>query len=204
MKGVYAITPDTASTELLTRMVEQALAGGIGFLQYRNKLADRALRAEQARALLRLTRVRRVPLIINDDVALAAEIDADGAHVGRDDDGVAAARRKLPGKLLGASCYASLAAAYAAVADGADHVAFGSVFSSGTKPDAIRAPLTLFGQARALGVPLIAIGGITTDNASLAISAGADCLAIISDLFGAADIAGRAAQYQNIFEKRYV
>lgn len=201
MKGLYAITPDTASTEVLTRMVEQALAGGVAILQYRNKLADPALRREQASALLRLTRARRIPLIINDDVALAAEIDADGAHVGRDDDAVAAARTKLPGKLLGASCYASLEAAYGAVAAGADHIAFGSVFASGTKPDAVRAPLSLFGAAKPLGVPLVAIGGITTDNACMAISAGADCLAIISDLFGAADIAGRAALYQTLFEK---
>ncbi len=203
MKGLYAITPDTASTEVLTRMVEQALAGGVAILQYRNKLADGALRTEQARALLRLTRAKRVPLIINDDVALAVEIDADGAHVGRDDDGVAAARKKLPGKLLGASCYASLEAAYGAVAAGADHVAFGSVFASATKPDAMRAPLALFGEAKALGVPLVAIGGITTDNASLALSAGADCLAIITDLFGAADIAERAARYQILFEKHH-
>lgn len=201
MKGLYAITPDVASTDTLTRMVAQALEGGIALLQYRNKLADPALRHEQALALLRLTRPRRVPLIINDDVALAAAIDADGAHVGRDDGEVAAARRMLPGKLLGASCYASLEAARSAVAEGADHVAFGSVFASGTKPGATRASLEIFARARALGVPLVAIGGITLENAPLAISAGADCLAVISDVFGAADIAGRAARYRTLFEK---
>lgn len=200
MRGLYAITPDTASTELLVRMVGEALAGGVRILQYRNKLADGALRAEQAGALLRLTRARGVPLIVNDDVALVAAIDADGAHVGREDGGVAAARRLLPGKLLGASCYASLDAARAAVADGADHVAFGSVFASGTKPGATRAPLSVFGQAGELGVPLVAIGGITAENAPRVISAGADCVAVISDLFGAADIAGRATRYQNLFE----
>lgn len=201
MKGLYAITPDSDSTEALCRLVALALEGGIAVLQYRNKLADASRRAEQARALLRLTRARGIPLIINDDVALAAAIDADGAHVGRDDGGVAAARRQLPGKLLGASCYASLETARAAVDAGADHVAFGSVFASGTKPNASRAPLELFGQARFLGVPLVAIGGITPDNAPQALSAGADCLAVISDLFGAPDIAGRAARYQHLFEK---
>lgn len=200
MRGLYAITPDTASTEALIRMVGEALAGGIRVLQYRNKLADGALRAEQAGALLRMTRARGVPLIVNDDVALAAAIDADGAHVGREDGGVASARKLLPGKLLGASCYASLDAARAAVADGADHVAFGSVFASGTKPGAGRAPLSVFGQARELGVPLVAIGGITTENAPRVIAAGADCVAVISDLFGAADIADRATRYQNLFE----
>jgi thiamine-phosphate pyrophosphorylase len=201
VKGLYAITPDTASTDLLARMVAQALEGGIALLQYRNKLADAALRREQALALLRLTRAKRVPLIINDDVALAAAIDADGAHVGRDDGEVAAARRMLPGKLLGASCYASLEAAQQAIAAGADHVAFGSVFASGTKPGATRAPLEIFAHARSLGVPLVAIGGITLENAPLAVSAGADLLAVIADLFGAPDIAGRAARYRTLFEK---
>ncbi len=199
MKGLYAITPDTASTEALLRMVGRALDGGICVLQYRNKLADAALRAEQAGALLRLTRAKGVPLIINDDVALAAVIDADGAHVGRDDGEIATARRQLGRKLLGASCYADLAAARAAVAAGADHVAFGSVFPSVTKPGATRAPLDLFSMARGLGVPLVAIGGITTENAATVIAAGADCIAVISGLFGAADIAGRAARYQNLF-----
>jgi thiamine-phosphate pyrophosphorylase len=201
MRGLYAITPDVVSTEALLRMVGQALEGGINLLQYRNKLADADLRREQASALLRLTRTKRVPLIVNDDVALAAVIDADGAHVGRDDGDVAVARRLLPGKLLGASCYASLDAARNAIANGADHVAFGSVFASGTKPSATRAPLELFARARALGVPLVAIGGITLGNAPLVVSAGADCLAVIADLFGAPDIAGRAARYQSLFEK---
>ena len=184
-------------------MVRDALRGGIDVLQYRNKSADPALRREQAQMLLRLTRPLGVPLIVNDDVALAAYMDADGAHVGRDDGDVAAARRALPGKLLGASCYASLESARAAIADGADHVAFGSVFASGTKPDAQRAPLSLFARARSLGVPLVAIGGITADNALAAVTAGADCVAVISDLFGAPDIAGRAALYRGILEKHY-
>ena len=199
MKGLYAITPDVLSTDALTRMVACALAGGIALLQYRNKLADAALRGEQAGALLRMTRAKGVPLIVNDDVALAAAIDADGAHVGRDDAEVASARRALPGKLLGASCYDRLDAAERAVRAGADHVAFGSVFASATKPGAVRAPLDLFRQARAFGVPLIAIGGITLDNASRAIAAGADCVAVIADVFGAADITERVAGYNRLF-----
>ena len=203
MNGLYAITPDVSSTDALARMVAEALEGGITLLQYRNKLADAALRNEQAQMLLRLTRAKRVPLIINDDVALAAAIDADGAHVGKDDGEIAAARRMLPGKLLGASCYASLETAQNAVANGADHVAFGSVFASNTKPGAVRAPLEVFSRARFLGVPLVAIGGITLGNAPLAIAAGADCVAVIADLFGAPHIAGRAALYRSLFEKRY-
>ncbi len=203
MKGLYAITPDVASTDALARMATEALRGGVDFLQYRNKRADAGLRKEQAQMLLRLSRAANVPLIINDDVALAAEIDADGVHVGRDDGEVAAARRSLPGKLLGASCYASLEIARAAIADGADHVAFGSVFASGTKPGAQRAPLELFAQARSLGVPLVAIGGITLDNTALVLAAGADCVAVITDLFGAPDIAARAALYRSLFENHH-
>lgn len=200
MKGLYAITPDLASTEDMVRRVSKALQGGATVLQYRNKLASADLRKEQAHALLRLARPRGVPLIVNDDVGLAAAIDADGAHVGREDGEVKAARRALPGKLLGVSCYASLEAARVAIAEGADHVAFGSVFASGTKPAAGRAPLAIFTEARSLGVPLIAIGGITAENAPLAIAAGADCLAVISDLFDAPDIRARAALYRHLFE----
>ncbi len=200
MKGLYAITPDIASTDVLTQMAAQALEGGTAVLQYRNKTADAKSRKEQAQALLRLARAKGVPFIVNDDPQLAAEIDADGVHVGRDDKAVAAARRLLPGKLLGASCYSSLETARAAIAEGADHVAFGSVFPSVTKPGAGRATLDLFAQARSLGVPLVAIGGITVENASLVLSAGADCVAVISDLFGASDIAGRAAAYRRLFE----
>lgn len=203
MKGLYAITPDVASTDALARMAAEALRGGVDFLQYRNKRADARLRKEQAQMLLRMSRAARVPLIVNDDIALAAEIDADGVHVGRDDGDVAAARRLLPGKLLGVSCYASLEIARAAIADGADHVAFGSVFASGTKPGAQRAPLELFAQAGSLGVPLVAIGGITLDNTALVLAAGAHCVAVITDLFGAPDIAARATLYRSLFENRY-
>ena len=201
MKGLYAITPDVSSTEALERLVAQALEGGIAALQYRNKHADAPLRGEQAAALLRMTRARGVPLIVNDDVALAAAIDADGAHLGREDGEIAAARRALPGKLLGASCYASFEAAEAALSAGADHVAFGSVFASTTKPVARRAPLELLSRARSLGAPVIAIGGITIENAPQVVRAGADCVAVISDLFRASDIAGRATAYRRLFEK---
>jgi thiamine-phosphate pyrophosphorylase len=140
-----------------------------------------------------------VPVIINDDVALALELGADGAHLGRDDGDFAAARNRLRGKLLGASCYQDLGAAQAAVEAGADYVAFGSVFASPTKPHAARAPLGLFGQAKRLGVPLAAIGGITLANAPQLVAAGADLLAVITDLFEAPDIEQRARDYAKLF-----
>ena len=199
LRGLYAITPDCADSALLIGRAGQALSGGIAALQYRNKLAGQEQRVLEATALATKCRERRVPFIVNDDVALALESGADGVHLGRDDGDLAAARAKLRGKLLGVSCYNSLAAARAAVAAGADYIAFGSVFPSPTKPAALRAPLALFGEARSLRVPLVAIGGITLDNAPQLLVAGADCLAVISDLFDAPDIAERARSYGKLW-----
>jgi len=196
LRGLYAVTPELADGELLLRKVSLALEGGIALLQYRNK--DRQ-NLQQARALSALCRRAGVPFIVNDDIELALASGADGAHVGRDDGEPAISRKKMRGKLLGVSCYHSLDRARAAVAAGADYVAFGSVFASPTKPGAVRAPHTLFAEARMLGVPLVAIGGITLDNAPQLLRAGADALAVVSDLFDAPDIAARARAYGKLF-----
>jgi thiamine-phosphate pyrophosphorylase len=192
LRGLYAITPEGPG---LTRKVRDALEGGIALLQYRGKQRD----VSQAKELARLARSHGVPFIVNDDVELALEVGADGAHLGREDGDLRRARTMLAGRILGASCYDRLELARTAVAAGADYIAFGSVFASPTKPQAVRAPLSLFGQARTLGVPLAAIGGITLANARQAIDAGADLVAVISDLFDAEDIAARAREYQKLF-----
>ena len=166
-------------------------------LQYRNKIISKDKRLLQARELALLARGYGVPFIVNYDVEVALAIGANGVHLGRDDGELAAARARLPGRILGASCYSDLEQARAAVRAGANYVAFGSVFPSSTKPDAVRAPLSLFRSE--LGVPLCAIGGITVENAPELIAAGADLLAVISDLFDAGDIAARAAQYRKLF-----
>ena len=197
MRGLYAITPDVADTRLLVRKVEQALESGVAMLQYRNKALSKDKRLLQAKELAGLARGYGVPFIVNDDLDIALSVSANGAHLGRDDGDLAAARAKLAGRLLGASCYADLDKARAAVRQGADYVAFGSVFPSATKPAAARAPLSLFGSN--LGVPLCAIGGITVENAPALIAAGASLLAVISDLFDASDVAARAAQYRKLF-----
>lgn len=200
LRGLYAITPDTSDTEALARKVEQALAGGIVALQYRSKLLARDKRLAQAQRLATLAQGYGVPFIVNDDVEIALAVGANGAHLGRDDADLAAARQRLAGKILGASCYERIELARAAVAAGADYVAFGAVFPSPTKPDAVRAPLALFGEAKSLGVPLAAIGGVTLENAPQLLGAGADLLAVISDLFDAADVAARARQYARLFQ----
>lgn len=200
LHGLYAITPEGLTQDLLLARVERALQGGARLLQYRSKDRDPQRRAQLARTLAALCRRLGAAFIVNDDVELALAVDADGAHLGREDGDLAVARARLRGKLLGASCYDRLELARAAVAAGADYVAFGSVFASPTKPGAVRAPLSLFTQARALGVPLCAIGGITVDNAPALVGAGADLLAVVSDLFDANDVAARARAYAQLFD----
>jgi thiamine-phosphate pyrophosphorylase len=192
LRGLYAITPHGPGLEAKVRA---ALEGGIALLQYRRKQGD----AAEAARIARLAGEFGVPLIVNDDVALALEVGAEGAHLGRDDGDLAVARQRLRGRVLGVSCYNELERARLAVAAGADYVAFGSVFPSPTKPHAVRAPLSLFREAKALGVPLAAIGGITLQNAASLVAAGADLLAVISDLFDAPDIRARARQYGELF-----
>ena len=192
LRGLYAITPQASDVE---RKVRLALEGGIALLQYRSKTRNPA----QAAAIVRMARDYRVPVIINDDVELALELGAAGAHLGRDDGDPGAARQRLGARILGVSCYDQLERARGAVGAGADYIAFGSVFASPTKPAAVRAPLSVFGEAKALGVPLAAIGGITLENAPQLIAAGADLLAVITDLFDAPDIRARARAYGKLF-----
>jgi thiamine-phosphate pyrophosphorylase len=204
ISGLYAITPEEPDTEVLAEKVRQALVGGARIVQYRNKSAGRALRLRQAAVLSVLCREVEVPLIVNDDLELALQIDADGLHVGRGDIGIAQARDSLgKGKILGASCYDKLELAVSAANEGADYVAFGSVFPSSTKPGAIRAQLSLFGRARErLALPMVAIGGITPENASSVIDAGADAIAVIGALFDANDIVAAARRFQHLFCRR--
>lgn len=191
--GLYAITPDTDNSEQLIEQVSAALDGGARILQYRNKGHDAVRRLWQANILKSLAQSRGAIFIVNDDVALAEAIRADGVHLGRDDDAIAAARARLgEAAIIGASCYNSLDLARSAVAAGASYVAFGAVFASGTKPGAVHAPLSLFADAAGLGVPRVAIGGITTDNAAQVVAAGADAIAVIGGLFDGDGIAERA------------
>ena len=193
LRGLYAITPEGPGLEAKVRA---ALEGGVALLQYRRKHGS----AEEARRTAALASEFGVPLIVNDDVALALELDAAGAHLGREDGELRAARTRLGAKILGASCYDELARAHAAHDAGADYLAFGSVFPSATKPHAVRARLELFREAKPLGLPLVAIGGITLENAPALLAAGADLLAVISDLFDAPDIRSRARQYGKLFQ----
>jgi len=203
LRGLYAVTPEFADGDQLLRAVEAVLAGGCRIVQFRDKNSAMLERLARARALRTLTRSFAAKLLINDDLALATLVDADGLHLGGEDGNLMAARAILgPGRLLGASCYADFQAGRPAVAAGVDYIAFGAVFPSPTKPQAARAGLDLFSRAKAeFPVAACAIGGITLANAPSLIAAGADLLAVISDLFGAPDITARAAAYQHLFEE---
>jgi thiamine-phosphate pyrophosphorylase len=199
--GLYAITPETADTERLLTQVAAALAGGAAAVQYRDKSGDVARRHEQASELVALCRRFKVPLIVNDDLRLADLCNADGVHLGRDDGSLREARIILGrGKLIGVSCYQSLELAQAAQAAGADYVAFGSFFPSPTKPAAARADAGLLRDAtQRISIPIVAIGGITLENAPQLLDAGADSLAVLSALFDAPDIRARARELNQLF-----
>jgi thiamine-phosphate pyrophosphorylase len=200
--GVYAITPETADTGKLLAQVEAALSGGVAAVQYRDKSTDVARRHEQASELVALCHRFNVPLIVNDDLRLADLCDANGVHLGRDDNSLREARIILgKDKLIGASCYQSLDQARAAQAAGANYVAFGSFFPSPTKPAAARADADLLRQAtQAIHIPIVAIGGITLANAPQLLDVGADSLAVLSALFDAPDIRAAAHHLNQLFD----
>lgn len=198
LRGLYAIT-DGPRGDLLAA-AEAALAGGARVLQYRDKSTDHARRHTEAVALQALCQAHGVPLIINDDIGLAAAAGAAGVHLGEQDADIAVARARLgPDAIIGASCYDSLPRARQLAAAGADYLAFGAFFPSPTKPHARRAPAALLREAALLGLPRVAIGGITPDNAALLIEAGADYVASISSLFAAPDVRDAAQRFARLF-----
>jgi thiamine-phosphate pyrophosphorylase len=184
LRGLYAVTPDAVDTEALLAKCAAAIDGGAAAIQYRHKDADAGLAESQARAIVALCRGRGALAIVNDDAALAARVDADGVHVGEHDGGPAAARARVgPSRIVGTSCYDSLALARQSVDAGADYVAFGSFFPSASKPGARRASVDIVARARSLGVPIVAIGGIDASGARTLAEAGIDAVAVIAAVF---------------------
>lgn len=201
-RGLYAIADTSViPADQLVRAVARAVQGGAAMIQYRDKSGEPQRRRFEAQDLMTLCRPLGKPLIINDDVELAFEVGAAGVHLGRDDGAVADARARLgDGAIIGVSCYNELERARQAAADGADYVAFGSFFPSPTKPGAVRADRDLLLAARAeLGLPVVAIGGITPENGAALVEAGADLLAVITGVFGRDDIEGAARAYSRLF-----
>jgi len=219
-QGLYGVTPDWDDGDRLERAVRQATAGGMTALQLRLKTVARKTRIEIAHRLGALCSDLGVTYIINDDWQLAIETDADGVHLGRDDGDPFMVRAALgPDRLLGVSCYADLDRAKSLLGASVDYIAFGAMFASGTKPQAPPAPMTILTQAKSFceheygkqsqsterssaRVAVVAIGGITPENATSLVAAGADSLAVVGALFNAQDIEAAARQLSQSFGNR--
>lgn len=199
LRGLYLVTPDEPDCERLLARVEPLLAHAT-WLQYRNKSASGRLREEQAARLQALCADAGVPMLVNDDVRLAAAVGAAGVHLGEDDDAIAVARDILGhDAIIGASCYDDIDRARAAAAAGADYLAFGAFFPSATKPGARRATSATLHAAARLRLPLVAIGGITPDNGAGLLAAGADLLAVVGGVFDASDPVAAARAFRALF-----
>lgn len=201
-RGLYAITDQQLHAEDMLTPVLAAINGGARVVQYRDKTSPTAKREQQASALLESCRAHQVPLLINDDIALAKRVQADGVHIGRGDGSLRSARAVLgENAIIGVSCYDQPELAYQAQKEGADYVAFGRFYPSASKPEAVQAQPQLLEHARSrLRCPIVAIGGITAQNGRPLIDAGADMLAVIRGVFGANDVRRAAISVSGLFD----
>lgn len=201
--GLYPITDSSLLADgRLLPFCEAALRGGARILQYRDKSGDVEKRLREAGELRNLCEKHNARLIINDDLALAEQLGCD-LHLGQEDGSLVEARQRLGSQaIIGATCHHHLHLARQAVWQGASYVAFGRFYGSQTKPGEVLADTALLQQARNLGKPVVAIGGITLDNAAPLIAAGADMIAVIHALFAApsaAEVERRASAFTQLF-----
>ncbi len=201
IKGLYAITPDMADSNSLLLKTQLAIEGGAFMVQYRSKIQDRDVKIQQCAAILRLCREYKIPCIVNDDVDMCRILEADGVHLGEKDDNIADVRRILgEDAIIGSSCYDQLNRAKQAQNEGASYVAFGTMFETLTKPHAPRATLELLREAKSqIQIPIVAIGGITMNNAHDVIETGIDAIAVINSLFEAKTIKETAETFSKMF-----
>ena len=185
MLKVYFIAGSVNCKKDLVSIVEEAIDGGVTLFQYREK-GNGALtgdaKYEMAKRVQELCKRKNIPFIVNDDVDLALELDADGVHIGQDDEAAASVREKIGDKILGISVH-TLEQAQKAAAQGADYFGVGPIFSTQSKEDARDAQGTalieLFKNHK-IETPIVAIGGITAENTPPIIKAGADGVSVIS------------------------
>ena len=201
IKGLYAITPDSADLNTLIQKTKSAIEGGAFMVQYRSKIQDRDVKIQQCAAILRLCREYEIPCIVNDDVDMCRILEADGVHLGEKDDNIAEVRHILgEDAIIGSSCYDQLDRAKSAQKEGASYVAFGAMFPTSTKPNAPRATLALLKEAkREIQIPIVAIGGITVNNAHDVIKTGIDAIAVINSLYEAKSIKETAETFAKMF-----
>lgn len=207
-RGLYGVSPEWEDTQRMLTAIRAAAAGGMTAFQWRRKTATPTEGVQQARQVVELCRELGVVSIINDDWRLAALVDADGVHLGRDDGSLAEARVALgPDRIIGCSCYNEPARAERALLSDVDYVAFGAMYPSTVKPEAVRATAEHLREARRLvegqgerRPAVVAIGGITPENADAVVEAGADSIAVISGVFLAPDIQAAARQCAALFD----
>lgn len=201
MRGLYLVTPDWDDTQQLLEATEAALRGGAALVQYRHKMASAELRREQAECLLALCRSYQRPLVINDHVDLCLALDAGGVHVGGTDASVAQVRAALgPEKIVGASCYGDLQLARDAHAAGASYIAFGGFYPSRVKKYPVTTSPDIIKQAKAeIALPVIVIGGMTSQNAEPLVKQGADMVAAISSVYMAGSPERAARAFADLF-----
>ncbi|MBB6284795.1 thiamine phosphate synthase [Geobacillus subterraneus] len=188
--AVYFIMGSQNSERPAADVLKEALDGGVTLFQFREKGANALKGAEKealARQLQRLCRAYGVPLIVNDDVELAIAIDADGVHVGQDDEDARRVREKIGDKILGVSAH-NVEEARAAIEAGADYIGVGPIYPTRSKDDASEAQgpgVLRHLREQGIAIPIVAIGGITVDNATAVIEAGADGVSVISAIASA-------------------
>jgi thiamine-phosphate pyrophosphorylase len=201
LHGLYLISNhQDHDSQRLFDDVRLALLGGVKILQYRDKSGEQEKHLSQCLQLRKMTSDFGCLLIINDDARLAQQVDADGVHLGQEDGNISQARQLLgEDKIIGISCYNQIELARQAANQGADYIAFGRFFPSRTKPDAKQAHPEILHRARTLQLPVVAIGGISQDNAPGLIKAGAEMIAVIDAVFGQGDIKTATKQFQNLF-----
>ena len=202
MRGLYLITNDDPLNVLLEKLHAALATGNVAILQYRRKKIAKSDQPAEVAVLKDLCEQYKVPFVINDDLALAEQFGL-GVHLGQDDGEIADAATRLPqGVIIGRTCLNSLALAEKAIADGANYVAFGAVYATATKPEAGNVGIEVIAQAKQkLAVPICAIGGLTVENSTPVIAAGADLCAVISDILAlnVADIPSRVHAWAQLF-----
>ena len=200
---LYAVTDrHWLNGQRLEDVVEELLAAGVTCLQLREKHQDPAEFARMARALKPICARYGVPLILNDAVELAKEVDADGVHVGQDDMSVARARAILgPGKIIGASAH-NVAEAKKAFADGADYLGCGAMFPTHTKTDTnVISRQVLADVCASVPIPVVAIGGIHRENLLQLAGCGEAGIAVISAIFAQPDIEAACRELREMVRK---
>jgi thiamine-phosphate pyrophosphorylase len=203
IKGLYAVTPEEKDLFVLSSQVESCIKGGARLIQYRSKTLSKIEQNKQARKIKMVCDYYKVPLIINDDIELCRILDADGVHLGENDDSLEKARLILgPSKIIGVSCYNSIDRVKKAVDKGATYIALGACFPTITKPNAPTASLDLIALVlKKFKIPVVAIGGINLENIELLINEGINCVAVINSLFKTKDIEGMARQFSSLIKK---